>query len=574
MKKRSFPLLIFKIILPAILLYGCGGQATITPHMQVTIPLVATHDPPYTSLTPRPLPEYPRVTITGLEEMVYDWTFDKCANDMLPDLPVRVFRDASGLLQMNLSFTTNYRMIGPDLDSLTPDCNPTLVSNMDKDPSNFSYSEWMGSPYTLDGTTVYALIHNEFYGSDSSRWYALLDFSRTQGEADWYYESWNGVSYSNMHFDTSNSRWQGSLPLCQIGSNWVHPDPGCEPTRTWISTVDGDITISGSTYLYGSAGSDGVIVRILKNEVELWSVTINASDETEYPFDLEVPVAIGDKIRFRVNARGNSNYDSTHLNPEINLGPDPCPSGLRANCSQYAITFAVSTDGGQTYAQPPKPNHLVATLPYRYFPDWGFIGLWQPSNIVHNPSDGYYYVLIQHEYGTTLESDRLQGTCALRTQTLDDPSSWRAWDGTGFTMRMIDPYVETDTDPADHTCVVVSRANLGYAALNYNLTYNSFFEKFLLVGQSTNADISGFYFSLSDDLVNWSRMQLIMPADSLVTAGFEPPFLAYPAIVDPDDTSRNFEVSGQTPYLYFTRVNGMDPNLDFDLLRIRLEFSK
>ena len=564
------------MVLPAFPLIGCGGQPTATPEAftETSLATILSQDTPFPTATLRPVPINPGVTITGIEEIVYDWSINQCGSDMLPDLPVRVFRDASGILQLNLSFTTNYRMSGPDLDSLTPDCTPILVSHFDKDPSAFSFSEWMGSPYTLDGTTVYALIHNEFYGSESSLGSAMSDFSENQGMANWYYRSWNGSTETNMSFDNRNNRWQGNQPLCQIGNNWVHPDLGCEPSRTWVSPVEGDITISGSTHLYSPAGSDGVIVRIMKNEAELWSAAIGAADGSDYPFELEVPVLVGDKISFRVNARGNTNYDSTYLNPEINLGPDPCVSNQRQNCSQYAITYAVSTDGGKTYTQPAEPDHLVATLPYQYSPDWGFIGMWQPSNIVFNPSDDYFYVLIQHEYGTAVEADRLQGSCVLRTQTLDDPTSWRAWDGSGFNMRMIAPYFETDADPADHTCAVVSRANLGYSALNYNLTYNSFFQKFLLVGQSTNAAIPGFYFSLSDDLVNWSRMKLLMAADSVVTAGFEPPYLAYPSLVDPDDTSRNFEITGQTPYLYFTRVNGMNPNLDFDLVRVRVEFSK
>ncbi len=507
--------------------------------------------------------------------MVYDWSTDRCADNAIPDLPVRAFRDETGMVQLNLSFTTNYRMIGPDLDSLQVDCTPTLISNMDKDPSHFSYSEWMGSTYTLDGKTVYALIHNEFYGSDSSLWYARQDFGATQGGNDWYYQGWNGVTYTDMNFDAGNNRWQGSASLCQIGNTWVHPSLSCEPTRTWISPVSDTITISGSTALYNPSGSNGVIVRILKNDSELWSVTIGSADAQEYFFTLEEPVQVGDVIRFRVNSRGNTDYDSTYLNPKINLGPDPCVTQLRQNCSQYAITFAVSTDGGQTYTRPPSPDHLVATLPYRYTPDWGFIGMWQPSNIVHNPRDGYYYVMIQHEFGTRSDvEDRLQGSCVLRTQTLADPTSWRAWDGTGFNMRMIDPYAEPDAVPSAHTCQPVSRASLGYAALNYNLTYNSFFEKFLLVGQSPNAEVPGFYYSLSDDLVNWSPMQLLMATDLAQNVNWEAPFLAYPSLIDPDDTSRNFEVTGQTPYLYFTRANAMSPTLDFDLVRVRVQFGK
>jgi hypothetical protein len=580
MNHKKKPWLRIGFALMFLTLAGCNLQAGIpSPASTSNNPTTAARSIPTstsvpTTRAPTSIPIRPSVMITGTEQLVYDWSTDRCDDNELPDLPVRAFRDAAGMVQINLSSTTNYRMIGPDLDTLRMDCTPTLVSNLDKDPSHFSYSEWMGSPYTLDGTTVYALIHNEFYGSDSSLWYAQQDFGTSQGGNNWSFQGWYGANYSDMRFDAGNNRWQGSLDLCQIGNNWAHPALSCEPARTWISPVNGTITISGSTALYNPSGSNGVIVRILKNEVELWSVTIDSGDEQEYFFNLEEPVQAGDVIRFRVNARGDTNNDATYLNPKINLGPDPCPSQKRGNCSQYAITFAVSTDGGASFHRPPSPNPLVATLPYRYAPDWGFLGMWQPSNIVHNPKDGFYYVLIEQDYGVPNVDDRIQGSCVLRTQDLADPTSWRAWDGTGFNMRMIDPYAEPDADPAAHTCQNISRANLGYSALNYNLTYNSFFERFLLVGQSSNAEIPGFYYSLSEDLVNWSPMKLLMAADLAQNVNWKTPFLAYPALIDPDDTSRNFEVTGQTPYLYFTRFNSMSPVRDFDVVRVRVQFGK
>jgi len=49
----------------------------------------------------------------------------------------------------------------------------------------------------------------------------------------------------------------------------------------------------------------------------------------------------------------------------------------------------------------------------------------------------------------------------------------------------------------------------------------------------------------------------------------------YPSLIDPDDTSRNFEVTGRRPYLYFTRFHPCTPQnqcLDRDLMRVRIEF--
>jgi hypothetical protein len=529
---------------------------------------------PTNTTTPRSVPIHATVEVIGEEEIVYDWSTNQCSPRALPDLPVNAFRTADGMVQLNLSHTTDYRMIGPDLDSLQVDCSPTLVSGYKKDPAEFNYNEWMGATYTLDGETIYALIHNEFYAAETSQWYARTDYNGEQGYNNWHFQYWNGSSYTEMRFDATNNRWQGNRSLCQIGNTWAHPDIGCEPARTWISPISATINIGGSTGLFHPDGSNGVEVTILKNDAELWSVSVGANDTEEYFFSIDTDVQPGDAIHFRVNAQGNNGYDSTYLNPKINIGQDPCPSQEKNLCAQYAITFAVSTDGGQTYTQPPAPNHLVATLPFRYTPDWGSIGIWQPSNIVHNPNDGYFYVLVQSEYATANVNTRQQGTCALRTDNLPDPTSWRAWDGEGFNMTMVDPYAEDVSNPTAHRCEPVSWENLGYSALNYYLGYNSYFENFILMGHAVNVRLPGFYFSLSDDLVHWSPMQLLMEADLAQTVDWNPPFLAYPSLIDPLDTSMNFEITSQMPYLYFTRINSMSPNLDFDLVRVQIKFGK
>ncbi len=528
--------------------------------------------PPTRTLTPipSPTPFKPSVKVIGTEEMVYDWGRDHCANGGMADLPVRAFRDADGLIQLNLSFTTNFRMIGKDFDSLRTDCQVTIASDLDPDPAHFNYSEWMGSTYTLDGKAVYALIHNEWYGDEASRWFARRDFGPSQGGGDWYYRSWNGSHYGDMRFDDRNNRWQGSDPLCQIGPGWAHPDRGCQPDRTWVSPVDATVTISGIAGDLDPGGGDGVIVEILKGDAQIWSATIDNGDTKDYPFDLQVPVIVGDAIHFRVNARGNTNNDTTYLNPKINVGLDPCRSGKRGQCTMYALTFAQSTDGGNTFTHSPAPSHLVASMPYRYQPDGGMFGNWQPSNIVKNPKDGYYYAMIQLDDNRT-GRPWLQGMCVMRTKTLDDPTSWRAWDGKGFDRRFINPYTETVADPEKQVCQVVSLNEVG--SLSYNLTYSSYFDKFIAAGVAVNERVPGFYFSLSDDLVHWTPKQLIMPADSVHNTGGKTPYLAYPSLIDPQDTSRNFEVVGASPYMYFSRFNKGWP-LEIDLVRVRVQFSK
>jgi len=155
----------------------------------------------------------------------------------------------------------------------------------------------------------------------------------------------------------------------------------------------------------------------------------------------------------------------------------------------------------------------------------------------------------------------------LRTATPGDPTSWRAWDGSGFNMRFVDPYRGATIEPAAHTCRLVSPGQVG--ALTYSLTYNTYLGAFLALGVRGD----GFYYALSNDLIHWTQPKRVMAAVQGFANGGQTPYYAYPSIVDPDSQSRNFDTSGRTPYLYYTRVNSLDP-LDFDLLRVRVAFQR
>ena len=113
--------------------------------------------------------EYPGdVSIIGSEEIVFDHSTDSCEAEMIPDTPTRVFRDAAGNIQLLIGHNVTYRMTGPDFDNLSVDCaaGPVFTSHRDADPANFNDNEWIGSLYTKDGATIYAMIHNEYHGTE------------------------------------------------------------------------------------------------------------------------------------------------------------------------------------------------------------------------------------------------------------------------------------------------------------------------------------------------------------------------------------------------------------------------
>jgi hypothetical protein len=245
-------------------------------------------------------------------------------------------------------------------------------------------------------------------------------------------------------------------------------------------------------------------------------------------------------------------------------------------CWYNGITLAVSTDGGRTFRHAaPPPRHLVAAIPYRYTPDGGPTGLFEPSNIVLNPDDGYYYAFMRAE----AHQAQSYGACLMRTKTLANPGSWRAWDGSSFSVRFVNPYSSARVDPTDHLCAPVDVNDIG--GMTESLTYNTYFGKWLLVGSSQDQvkgrNTYGIYYALSDDLVHWSHRKLMHEAEFVWSyqCGDSNP-VAYPSVIDRHSKTRNFATTGRRVDLYFTRLHYVNcqQNLHRDLVRVPIRFSK
>jgi PKD repeat protein len=274
-----------------------------------------------------------------------------------------------------------------------------------------------------------------------------------------------------------------------------------------------------------------------------------------------------------------------------------------SRCWSNSITLARSTDQGDTFTHAAPPAHLIATLPYRYSAVQSRnAGLFSPSNLIQKQpqpqADDHYYMFT--ETGVTDAMEQQYGVCLLRTRTPDDPASWRAWDGAGFNLRFFDPYANPSEPPAMHLCQPVSPWDSHF--LSSQVTYNSYLGKYVLIDTSakyraqretfngTTEDMTpGVYYSTSSDLIHWSDRKLLMAAE--VRASWRPGtdpdtgeclddrFIAYPVLLDPGSSARNFETTGARPYLYFVRTNttpqgGCAGTLDRDLVRVPVRFNK
>ena len=148
---------------------AASEPATSSTSLPTTPPTVDATTVPNATTPPSTDPAGPiieqRIVVTGPEEIVFDWTTDQCIPEHIPDIATRAFRNADGEVSLTIGHWDAYRMIGPSLDEVVTDCSAPLVSSdFDPDPAQFDDSEWIGSPYTLDGETIYAIVHNEYRG--------------------------------------------------------------------------------------------------------------------------------------------------------------------------------------------------------------------------------------------------------------------------------------------------------------------------------------------------------------------------------------------------------------------------
>jgi len=248
-----------------------------------------------------------------------------------------------------------------------------------------------------------------------------------------------------------------------------------------------------------------------------------------------------------------------------------CASVDHFQCWYNSITLALSTDGGQSYDEAATPpGHLVAALPDRYQAETGPNGVFEPSNIVKK--DGAYYAFVRID-ATSSDEQRI---CLMRTEDLSDPASWRFWDGDGFNVRMGDPYTMPDSALGGMPCAGISPDTLGI--MDQSVTFNTYLNRYVMVGiTATHIDgreVWGVLYSTSSDLIHWDQRQLLFEAKLPWT--WQPgddPYLLYATLLDPNSPSQDFETSGKTGYVYFTRFNRPQAEpLDRDLVRVPVEF--
>jgi hypothetical protein len=248
--------------------------------------------------------------------------------------------------------------------------------------------------------------------------------------------------------------------------------------------------------------------------------------------------------------------------------PALCSTGRYMDCWFNALTQAVSHNSGKNFQRVPG-RALVAALPYRYDQvGLGHHGYFNPSNIV--TFDGAQYMFTF----TTRAGAQRPGNCLLRTTAIQTPEAWRGWDGSSFSVVLIDPYASLDA-PELHVCAPVGANGLRWPVTS--LVRHAASGLFVAIMQNS-ARGGGVFYATSRDLVHWSDPALLLEAigEGAWTCADAPP-LAFPSLLDAASPDRNYETLGDTAELFATWFNVAHcrTSLDRTLMRwpIRLHAS-
>jgi len=271
-------------------------------------------------------------------------------------------------------------------------------------------------------------------------------------------------------------------------------------------------------------------------------------------------------------ADGRTIQALVHVEYQGHRHPGACTTGRYLDCWTNTIIQAASRDGGRSFAPIGRPPAVIAALPDRHDPAARrHLGFFTPSNIIRR--DGAWYALIFTE-GAGAQP---RGSCLLRNEDIADPAAWRAWDGSGFTVVLRDPYAGPP-EPWRRPCAPVGRGGLEWPVGSIvrhrpgGGTIAVMIGRVPIAGALRTAVVA----STSRDLLAWSPPQPVLEVATLGAPDCSGARMtaAYPSLLDPEAPDRNFETVGAMAELMLTRINpragtgGCSIGMDRDLVRI------
>lgn len=263
-------------------------------------------------------------------------------------------------MKSNVFHSNNYAINAYNASS-NPDPSGTITDNFYHEP---------GTGLFIGPSSGFTISNNLNIVSSSNLYNGASQFSDAQGQNQWSYQLFNGSSYTNLSYDSTNQWWGSSsgyvsrfdlLPN-SASSNWV--------SRAWTAPSGGTISIRGWVLKNDIAGGDGVKVCISKNGNVIWPAEGNCQS-IAYDDDIgmatnlnSVTVAANDVIRFEVNnaENGNASNDVTSWSASIAYFTDS--DGTRIENSSTDIVYSTGdwTDGDDLHYS----NTVGAEIEYTF----------------------------------------------------------------------------------------------------------------------------------------------------------------------------------------------------------------
>ncbi len=221
-------------------------------------------------------------------------------------------------------------------------------------------------------------------------------------------------------------------------------------------------------------------------------------------------------------------------------------------CWFPALTWGSSSDGVR-FQVAPQQQRVLAKPPVAF--NNHFVGGYSdPTNIIFNPRDNFYYTMSMFK-----SADGSFGVCTLRTKDLFDSNQWRAFDGNEFNAK----------PNLGERCATLF-GGLAPGSLNFSTYLNQFV--FLGFGERQEDHTQGFFIKFSQDLIHWSSAVTVLSAtnswgDNATIEGRV--HHIYPSFIDPTGGD-NFDTLSQDPYLYYVRRS--TPSTTREVVRMRVHF--
>ena len=183
--------------------------------------------------------------------------------------------------------------------------------------------------------------HAETYNASSS--YSTT----TQGSGQWYYGQLSNGQYSDLKYNSTVKRWEGTNGYPWVNGSDMHPGDTADAVRKWVSPGKGTVSLAAAVNKRTSEG-DGVVVTIRKDSTVLWSKTLLNNTETTPDNLNNIPVEQGTVFYFSVNKKDGKNFDQTLWNPTVNFtAASTAPAPTPVDTSSISVTSygAVANDG-------------------------------------------------------------------------------------------------------------------------------------------------------------------------------------------------------------------------------------